>query len=128
MNHRCVGQVTGVVVLIVIVAVVTEKGSDALAFLFESSHVEWVTIVDDCVHAIGMDETVGFGREVGVLQTVDGPQAPHVDEILDFHLLRIGLRYEFVAYFAIEVATFVEQIFADGGMQLWIDVAHEYGL
>ena len=65
--------------------------------------------------------------EIGVTDAVNGPEVPHVDTVLQLHLLRIALWHLLIAYLSLEISTFLQEVFTHSDTQIGGGRAHQDG-
>ena len=123
-----VGQIGGILGLVVIVAVVAQQLADALALGLEVGHDEGVATAYLGIGQARAYHAVGLGGEAEIAYGVEQAEAPGVDGVVYLGGLGILLRHGLIADAAAEVAVVVEHVLGHGGAQLGIDPRHEHGL
>ena len=122
-----VGEVGGKIVVVIVVAVVTEKGGDAVPLPVESRDVEGILRLDERLAAGGIDEGLKGVGEVDVGHAVEGEEGVESDGIADLALLRVLLWHLLVGNLAAEVAIALENGLCDGSAQGRVHLTHQHG-
>ena len=121
-----VGQVRGVIGIIIIVTIVAHQCTDTGTLSIEIGNAEGFAGLDETLLAGGVDQLVHGLRKIPVAHGIEGKQRVEMDGVTHLALLGILLRDGFVIHIPAEIAIVAEHTLCDGGTEGWVHLTHQY--
>ena len=122
-----VGKVSGIVGLIIEIAVIAEQRRHTGALGVKGGDIEGRAVSDQRLGTGGIDKRLRRFGEVDVVERVYGMQLAEIDGVSHLRLLGIVLREDVIAYVAAEIAVRTQQFGCHLCTKSRIDAAHKDG-